>query len=102
MRTATSLAAIGSPSASAHTWRLSAGSAMSQEVANLTPTVDRSFDIGNWPAHVVRYDDGSGTEVVSLYYVFVQSLGLAASMNGVTSDNLRRAGEPVKFARPEP
>ncbi len=44
-----------------------------QEKAGLTPTIDRSFDIGDWPAHVVRYDDNSGPETVSLYYVFVQS-----------------------------
>lgn len=44
-----------------------------QEKAGLKATIDRSFDIGDWPAHVVRYDDNSGPETVSLYYVFVQS-----------------------------
>lgn len=39
--------------------------------AGLEPAVSRSFKIGDWPAHVVRYDDASGEEVVSLFYVFV-------------------------------
>lgn len=39
----------------------------------LEPSVTRPFTIGDWPAHVVRYDDSSGSEVVSLYYVFIAS-----------------------------
>lgn len=42
-----------------------------REQAGLQPAVSRAFNIGDWPAHVVRYDDSSGEEVVSLYYVFV-------------------------------
>ncbi len=37
----------------------------------LEPAVNRAFSIGDWPAQVVRYDDNSGEEVISLYYVFL-------------------------------
>lgn len=37
----------------------------------LEPANSRAFPIGDWPAHVVRYDDNTGEEVVSLYYVFL-------------------------------
>lgn len=43
--------------------------------AGLEPAVSRSFKIGDWPAHVVRYDDQSGEEVISLFYVFVATEG---------------------------
>ncbi|MEH6586643.1 MAG: M48 family metalloprotease [Halioglobus sp.] len=41
--------------------------------SGLQPNVSRSFQIGDWPAHVVRYDDSSDTETVSLYYVFLNT-----------------------------
>jgi predicted Zn-dependent protease len=42
-----------------------------RDQAGLEPAVSRSFNIGDWPAHVVRYDDDSSEEVISLFYVFV-------------------------------
>ena len=39
----------------------------------LQPNDNRSFEIGDWPAHVVRYDDVSDADVVSLYYVFLNT-----------------------------
>jgi predicted Zn-dependent protease len=50
-----------------------------RDQAGLEPAVNRAFDIGEWPAHVVRYDDDTGEETVSLYYVF-----LAASQGSFT------------------
>ena len=39
----------------------------------LQPNDNRSFEIGDWPAHVVRYDDVSDADVVSRYYVFLNT-----------------------------
>ena len=39
----------------------------------LEPSERRSFLIGNWPAQLIRYDDNSGSEKVSLYHLFVDS-----------------------------
>jgi predicted Zn-dependent protease len=41
------------------------------ERAGIEPAERRAFQVGNWPASVVRYDDTSNPETVSLYYVFV-------------------------------
>ena len=45
---------------------------MRQE-SGLEPSERRSFQIGSWPAELVRYDDNNGEEQVSLYYLFVAS-----------------------------
>jgi predicted Zn-dependent protease len=39
----------------------------------LEPAQRRSFLVGDWPAQLVRYDDNSGSETVSMYYLFVNS-----------------------------
>ncbi|MBE9538970.1 MAG: M48 family metalloprotease [Proteobacteria bacterium] len=39
----------------------------------LEPSERRTFQIGDWPAQLIRYDDNSGSETVSLYYLFVAS-----------------------------
>ena len=44
-----------------------------REKAALEPTERRSLKIGDWPAELLRYDDNSGEETVSLYYLFVAS-----------------------------
>ena len=41
--------------------------------ARLEPAQRRSFLVGDWPAQLVRYDDSSGSETVSMYYLFVDS-----------------------------
>lgn len=46
-----------------------------RERAGLEAAATQSFLIGDWPAHMVRYDDTSADETVSLYYVFVASPG---------------------------
>lgn len=44
-----------------------------QEQNGLAPAEQRSFKIGQWPASMVRYDDSSDTDTVSLYYLFVST-----------------------------
>ena len=39
----------------------------------LEPAERRSFLVGDWPAQLVRYDDNSSAETVSMYYLFVDS-----------------------------
>ena len=39
----------------------------------LEPSERRAFQIDDWPAQLIRYDDHSGSETVSLYYLFVDS-----------------------------
>ena len=41
------------------------------EEAGIAPTEQSDFRVGEWPAALVRYDDDSGAEQVSLYYLFV-------------------------------
>jgi len=43
------------------------------EKAGIEPAERRAFQVGDWPAAVVRYDDTSNSETVSLYYVFITS-----------------------------
>lgn len=43
------------------------------ERAGIEPTERRDFRIGDWPASVLRYDDTSEGETVSLYYLFATS-----------------------------
>jgi predicted Zn-dependent protease len=44
-----------------------------REEAALEPSESRAFQIGDWPAHVLRYDDTSGGETVSLFYLFTRA-----------------------------
>ncbi len=44
-----------------------------REEAALEPSESRAFKIGSWPAHVLRYDDSSGGETVSLFYLFTRA-----------------------------
>jgi predicted Zn-dependent protease len=41
--------------------------------AKLEPTEMREFEIGEWPAYLVRIEDSSGAEPVSIYFVWVNS-----------------------------
>jgi predicted Zn-dependent protease len=47
-----------------------AAAQMRQETG-LEPSVQRSLMLGSWPAELIRYDEGSGEDEVSLYYLFV-------------------------------
>ena len=61
----------------------------------LDPAVSRSFSIGDWPAHVVRYDDASGDEVVNLYYVFLAAPVGSFTFMAMGYEHLR---EPLREA----
>ena len=39
----------------------------------LEPAAQRDLALGDWPASIVRYDDNSQAQTVSLYYLFVTS-----------------------------
>jgi predicted Zn-dependent protease len=41
----------------------------------LEPALRRRIEDGRWPAELVRYDDNSGEQTVSLYYLFVKAPG---------------------------
>ena len=57
----------------------------------LQPDVNRSFQIGNWPAHLVRYDDASEAETVSLYYVFLNTGKNSFTFVAMGYEHLREA-----------
>ncbi len=44
-----------------------------REEAGIDPAERRSLRVGNWPAEVLRYDDNSGEQTVSLHYMLVQA-----------------------------
>ncbi|TDG12120.1 hypothetical protein E2F43_17370 [Seongchinamella unica] len=44
-----------------------------RDSTGLQPSDSKGFRIGQWPAHVVRYDDANDAQRVSLYYVFLDS-----------------------------
>lgn len=62
-----------------------------RDQARLEPAVSRSFLIGDWPAHVVRYDDSSGEEVISLYYVFVAASNGSYTFMAMGLEHFREA-----------
>ena len=69
--------------------------------AGLEPAVNRAFDIGEWPAHVVRYDDDTGVEVVSLYYVFLAAAEGSFTFMAMGYEHLRETlRESVLSIRP--
>ena len=69
--------------------------------AGLEPAMNRAFDIGEWPAHVVRYDDDTGEEVVSLYYVFLAASGGSFTFMAMGYEHLRETlRESVLSIRP--
>jgi predicted Zn-dependent protease len=45
--------------------------AMMREKAQLEPAERRAISIDGWPAQLLRYDDNSSDETVSLYYLFI-------------------------------
>ena len=71
----------------------------------LQPNDNRSFNIGQWPAHVVRYDDASDAQVVSLYYVFLNtgknSFTFMAMGQALFKEELRAAVMSIAPLTPE-
>ncbi len=57
--------------------------------SGLDPAVSRSFRIQDWPAHLVRYDDGSEEGVISLFYVFLDTPGGSFTFMGMGFERLR-------------
>jgi predicted Zn-dependent protease len=46
-----------------------------QQQAGISPAEQRSFEIDGWPASMVRYDDSTDDNKVSLFYLFVTTPG---------------------------
>ncbi|MEP5569558.1 MAG: M48 family metalloprotease [Halioglobus sp.] len=70
----------------------------------LEPNLSRSFQIGAWPAHVVRYDDSSENETVSLYYVFLNTGQNSFTFMAMGYEHLREAlrGSVMSIAKLTP
>ena len=62
-----------------------------QEEADLAPAESREVKVGDWPAYLLRYDDPSGVQPVSIYSLWVASPGLTFRLIGVGPDNYRQA-----------
>jgi len=57
--------------------------------AKLEPAEMRAFEIGEWPAYLVRIEDSSGAEPVSIYYVWVNSQRSTFQIMAVGADDYR-------------
>lgn len=62
-----------------------------RSAAKIEPTEMRSFEIGEWPAYLVRIEDSSGTEPVSIYNVWVNSRRSTFQIVAVGADRYRDA-----------
>ena len=60
-----------------------------EEEIGLSPDEAREVEIGDWPAYVVRFEDASGTEPVSLYFLWVTSPGATYQLVGFGADEFR-------------
>jgi predicted Zn-dependent protease len=59
------------------------------EEIDISPDEAREVEIGDWPAYVVRFEDASGTEPVSLYFLWVTSPGATYQLIGFGADEFR-------------
>lgn len=60
-----------------------------KEQAGLEPAESGPVEIGNWPAWLVRFEDPSGAEPVSLYYLWVSSPTTTFQAIGLGADEYR-------------
>ncbi len=60
-----------------------------RSVAKLEPTEMRAFEIGEWPASLVRIEDSSGAEPVSIYFVWINSRRSTFQIVAVGADRYR-------------
>ena len=60
-----------------------------RSVAKLEPTEMRAFEIGEWPAYLVRIEDSSGVEPVSIYFVWINSRRSTFQIVAVGADRYR-------------
>lgn len=59
--------------------------------AKLEPAEMRAFDLGQWPAHLLRIEDASGVEPVSIYYVWVNLRRSTFQVVAMGADRYREA-----------
>ena len=59
--------------------------------ANIEPAEMRAFNIGEWPAHMLRIEDESGVEPVSVYYVWINLRQSTFQIVAVGADRYREA-----------
>ena len=60
-----------------------------KDEASVFPVESRAVDIGPWPGYLVRFEDTSGVEPVSLYYMWVTSPGTTFIVIGLGADEYR-------------
>jgi len=68
------------------------GEAFAEELrseAKIEPTEMRAFEIGEWPAYLVRIEDSTGAEPVSIYNVWVNSDRSTFQIMAVGADRYR-------------
>jgi predicted Zn-dependent protease len=63
--------------------------------SGLSPAISRSFNIQEWPAHLVRYDDSSDEGMISLFYVFLDTAEGSFTFMGMGFERFR---EPLREA----
>ena len=69
-----------------------------REEAALEPSESRAFQIGDWPAHVLRYDDSSGGETVSLFYLFTRAPKETFQILSIAREQYREALRETVFS----
>ena len=57
-----------------------------KDEAAVSPAESRAVDIGHWPGYLVRFEDISGIEPFSLYYLWVTSPGATFIVIGLGAD----------------
>ena len=60
-----------------------------KKTARMEPAESEALKIGDWPAHLVRFEDTSGTEPVSIYYLWVASRGMTFQVIAIGTDEYR-------------
>ena len=58
--------------------------------AKIEPAEMREFEIGEWPAFLVRVEDATGAQPVSIYYAWVNSQRITFQIVGVGADLYRQ------------
>jgi len=66
--------------------------------AKLEPAEIRAFEIGEWPAYLVRIEDSSGAEPVSIYNVWINSNRSTFQILAVGADRYRDALRETAFS----
>jgi len=59
------------------------------EEFGLSPSEERDFEIGAWPAHLATYADTSGSEEMHLHFVWVAGDGLVFKLIAAAPDRFR-------------